>query len=238
MTKNTLLMATLIDRFHTTCIAGTPNNIKIDPKILVWHAVSPVSEAFKGSVRGKVVNADVYIQKCLPKTVEFIQKQHVIYDVIFSPALASCHFAKKTIDYLKSKNIKFVLLAWPIENFWAILRKLVTKMDGKPITRKQFRSRIKKKLKEVDDRSFSKWLNASNLVLDKSRIMNHFQQIDKIFYFFIVHIYIKAYNYLHICYRCYGGLHALNNLRLESKLIRLRKNWNMKIFLFEQTHTN
>lgn len=155
------------DGFYTSCIADTPNDVKykgiakFEPKIMVWCAISSagVSEAFIGSVRGQAVNSVLYIKKCLPKMIKFIQEHHKNDDVIFWPDLASCHYSKETTDYLKSKNVKFVPKldnppnvpqARPIENFWAVLSRMVYENGWEAKSEKQLRSRIKKKLREVD----------------------------------------------------------------------------------------
>lgn len=155
------------DGFYTDDYSTTPDKVKykgiakFEPKLLVWCAISSagVSEAFIGTVRGQAVNADIYIAKCLPKMEKFIELNHNHDDVVFWPDLASCHYAKKTTDWLKSKKINFVPKednppnvpqARPIENFWALLSRLVYENGWEAKSENQLRARIKKKLKEVD----------------------------------------------------------------------------------------
>jgi organic hydroperoxide reductase OsmC/OhrA len=91
--------------------------------------------SFIGTVRGSAVDADVYFTKYLPKMVKFVEKHHKTNDeTIFLADLASCHYAKKTLEWLEQKNIKIVSKAdnptnvpqaRPIENFWALLARTV-----------------------------------------------------------------------------------------------------------------
>jgi transposase len=153
--------------FYTSDFQNTPDKVKFagkdkfEKKVLVWCAISSagISEPFIGHVRGEAVNADVYISKCLPKLKTFIQLNHINDDFVFWPDLASCHYAKKTTDWLKANNINFipkidnppnVPQARPIENFWAILSRLVYENGWEAKTEKQLRRRIFKKLREVD----------------------------------------------------------------------------------------
>jgi arsenate reductase-like glutaredoxin family protein len=43
--------------------------------------------------------------------VKFIKKHHKNDKTIFWPDLASCHYAKKTLEWLEQKNIEIVLKA-------------------------------------------------------------------------------------------------------------------------------
>jgi hypothetical protein len=53
---------------------------KFEPKVLVWYAISEIgaSTPFIGTAKGKAVNADVYITKCLPKMVKFITLHNIV----------------------------------------------------------------------------------------------------------------------------------------------------------------
>jgi hypothetical protein len=97
------------DRFWTVHVENTPDAVKykavgkFETKVLVWCAISEagVSTPFIGTVKGQAVDADVYITKCLPKMVKFIQKHHKNDKTIFWPDLASWHHAKKTLEWLE-----------------------------------------------------------------------------------------------------------------------------------------
>jgi len=154
------------DGFYTDDYQSCPERVKYkgqakyEPKVLVWCAISEagISEAFIGHVKAEAVTADVYIQKCLPKLAKFIEYHHSGEDVIFWPDLASCHYAKKTQEWLQTRNINFVPKranppnlpqARPIENFWGMLSHLVYADGWEANSEKQLRMRINRKLKEV-----------------------------------------------------------------------------------------
>jgi hypothetical protein len=77
---------------------------------------------------GQAINKDVYIAKCLrARLIPFIKAYHENDEIVFWPDLASSHYAKDTIDFLKSNNIDFVDKSSnppnapelrPIEDFW------------------------------------------------------------------------------------------------------------------------
>jgi hypothetical protein len=73
----------------------TPLNTKL-LECLVWCEISEdaVLTLFMGNFKGQAVNADVYITKCLPKMVKFIEKHHKNDETIFWLELASCYYAK------------------------------------------------------------------------------------------------------------------------------------------------
>lgn len=154
-------------RYYTSNKQTTPDKIKLiqkskfEPKILVWAAISNkgVSELYIQTSRSVSVNADIYISKCLTKLVKFIKKHHTGQNVIFWPDLASCHYAKKTTEWLKSKNVDLVPkkanppnipAARPIEDFWANLSKAVYSNGWEAKSAKQLKNRIRSCAKKMD----------------------------------------------------------------------------------------
>ena len=103
--------------FYTKDFQESPDNIKykdvakFEPMMLVWCAISEAgtSEPLIGQVRCQALNADHYIEQCLPTLIDFVQKFHAQYEIIFWLDLASCHYAKITTNCLRSKNVNFVL---------------------------------------------------------------------------------------------------------------------------------
>ena len=71
--------------FYSSNKENTPDDVKFkskqkfEPKILVWLVLSSkgISTPFIGTTKGSAVNIDVYIKKCLPKLLKFIEKYHV-----------------------------------------------------------------------------------------------------------------------------------------------------------------
>ena len=124
--------------FYTENIQNTPDEVKyagkkkFEEKVLVWMAISKIgfSDLFITSTKGFAVNADNYIQNCLPKLKKLIDSDPKNHVRIFWSDLASAHYAKKSIEWLEAENIRFVPntlnpptvpKARPIEDFCGIL---------------------------------------------------------------------------------------------------------------------
>lgn len=134
---------------------------KFEPKILVWLALSSkgISAPYIGTTKGPAIDANVYIEKCLPKLIKFIDKHHIDDNYIFWPDLASSHYAKKTKDWLHEQKIPFVPRhvnppnvpkARPIEDFWGILAQQVYSGGWSATNQEKLINRIKTQLKKVD----------------------------------------------------------------------------------------
>lgn len=159
------------DGFYTDNIEATPDDVKyagkskFEPKVLVWVAISSkgVSVPLIRPNKAKAVDSDVYIGQCLPKLKLFIGKYHAHDKIMFWPDLASCHYAKKTLDWLTEQKVPFVPKkdnppnvpqARPIENFWAVLKRMVYDNGWEAQNEQQLIGRIKGKLKEIDINTF------------------------------------------------------------------------------------
>lgn len=155
------------DGFYTDNIEATPNEVKyasqskFEPKVLVWVAISSkgISAPLIRTNKAKAINADVYISQCLPKLKQFIGKYHTGDEIMFWPDLASCHYAKKTLNWLTEQNIPFVPKkdnppnvpqARPIENFWAVLKRMVYEKGWEARNEQELINRIKRKLKQIE----------------------------------------------------------------------------------------
>ena len=134
---------------------------KFEAKILVWLALSSkgISTPFIGTTNGPAVDTDVYIGKCLPKLLKFIEKYQLGDKYIFWPNLASSHYAQKTSAWLNEKRIPFVPKvanppnvpkARPIEDFWSILADKVYSGGWMTTNQEQFVNGTKPKLKKID----------------------------------------------------------------------------------------
>ena len=145
--------------FYTKNIRDTPADIKFmrktkfEPKILVWAAISEkgVSELFIETSKGFALKKETYIKQCLTRLKKFLQKYHAGDRILFWPDLASCHYARETLDWLKNNKIEFVPrdanppnlpAARPIENFWALLAREVYKNGWEAKTKQQLVNRI------------------------------------------------------------------------------------------------
>ena len=79
--------------FYSSNKENTPDDVKFKSKqkfklkILVWLALSSkqISTSVIGTTKGSAVDTDVYIGKCLPKLLKFIEKYHLGDKYIFWP---------------------------------------------------------------------------------------------------------------------------------------------------------
>jgi transposase len=134
---------------------------KFAPKVMVWLALSSkgISTPYIGTTKGPAINSNVYIEKCLPNLITFINNHHQHDDYVFWPDLATSHYAKTTIEWLNEQKIPFVPKcinppnvpkARPIEDFWSILADKVYKGGWTAKDEKQLTNRIKAQLKKID----------------------------------------------------------------------------------------
>lgn len=153
--------------YYTQNVEKTPDNVKyasklkFEPKVLVWCAISSkgISEPYIRPRGGPAIDSDTYIKECLPKLKRFVENKHARDQIMFWPDLASCHYGKKTLDWLRQQKIQFVPKkdnppnvpqARPIENFWGILKQMVYEEGWEAQNEQQLATRIKKKLKKMD----------------------------------------------------------------------------------------
>ena len=147
------------DRFFTSDIEKTPASLKYKPvekcsqKLLVWCCFSEngiTKPYFRPS--GLAVNQKVYLDEMIIKRViPFIEKHHSDGNYIFWPDLASSHYAKSVIEYLREKKVNFVEKAdnpanvpeaRPIENLWGCLKGMVYKNNWQADNLDQLKTRI------------------------------------------------------------------------------------------------
>ncbi|XP_030752754.1 uncharacterized protein LOC115879873 [Sitophilus oryzae] len=156
------------DGFYTDNYVNVPDDVrlkskkKFEDKIFVWCAIPEagfISHTYIGVVRGEALNAELYIENCLPKLLQFLNTHHVDDEIIFWPDLASCHYARITRDWYEANNINFVPKvdnppnlpqARPIEEFWAILSRKVYNNGWEAQNDEQLRRRIFRKIREID----------------------------------------------------------------------------------------
>ncbi|CAH1113064.1 unnamed protein product [Psylliodes chrysocephalus] len=150
------------DGFYTRNAEEAPDHVRFKGKVkfadktLVWCAISEadVSQPHVERVRGEAINAEIYIERCLSKLRNSIHTHHPNDEVIFWPDLASCHYARRTTDWLTAQNINFVPKrdnppnvpqARPIEEFWALLSQKVYDNGWEAQNEEQLRRRILQK---------------------------------------------------------------------------------------------
>ena len=153
--------------FYSSNKENIPDDVKFkskqrfEPKILVWLSLSSkgISIPFIGTTKEPAGDTDVYIRKCLPKLLKFIEKHHLSDKYIFWPDLASSHYANKTSAWLNEQKVPFVPKvanppnvpkACPIEDFWSILADKVYSESWAATNQEQLVNRIKSQLKKID----------------------------------------------------------------------------------------
>ena len=134
---------------------------KYEKKLLVWLCISPkgVSKPYF-LPSGLAVNQEVYLENIIKPYLEpFIEKHYPDGGFEFWPDLASSHYSKSVLTYLKSKNIKYVPKymnpanfpkARPIEDFWGNLKNLVYEGDWSAKNLSQLENRIRACLGKMD----------------------------------------------------------------------------------------
>jgi transcriptional regulator with XRE-family HTH domain len=96
--------------FYTSDTKQTPDSVKLkrvakyEQKLLVWVAISPSGMSKHYIVpSGQAVDQTVYIEKCLKaRLIPYINSLQNKGDVIFWPDLASSHYSKNTLSFLKA----------------------------------------------------------------------------------------------------------------------------------------
>ena len=125
-------------RFYSSNIRNCPAQVlkyspvtKFEPKILVYYIFSEEGISKPYFVpSGLAINQDVYLKHCIKqRLIPFIEEHHSDDEYIFQPDLASSHYAKKVVEYLREKKVNFVEKednpanvpeCRPIEDFWSI----------------------------------------------------------------------------------------------------------------------
>lgn len=114
---------------------------KFGKKVMVWQAICECGKTSSPYITTETMNTQKYVKECLQKRLLPMIRQHE-GQVVFWPDLASCHYAKDTLEWYKSQNVCFVPKdmnppncpeARPIETFWALtkakLRKFIKPAD-------------------------------------------------------------------------------------------------------------
>jgi transposase len=109
----------------------TKKRSKFPKKFLVWQAICTCGKKSRTFVTTGTINTDVYINECLQKRLLPLIRSHED-DVLFWPDLASCHYAKSSMEWYTSRNINIVPKEMnpanspelrPIEEYWSIVKR-------------------------------------------------------------------------------------------------------------------
>lgn len=103
---------------------------KFAKKYCIWQALCSCGKMSRPVIFTGTINKDIYIKSCLQKVLLPLYRSHAI-SPIFWPDLATCHYARATLDWYGAQNITFVSKDQnppncpelrPIEKFWAIIK--------------------------------------------------------------------------------------------------------------------
>lgn len=153
---------------------------KFQTKIMVWIAISPAGLSVPYFCQShEAVNQEVYINKCIKKRLKpFLDEHHTDNNYLFWPDLASCHYAKKTLETFDQLNINYVTKDLnppncpqlrPIEDFWGIWKQLVYENGWTASNLDQLKRRIKYCMKKIDLDIVQKMMGKMKSELRKAR---------------------------------------------------------------------
>jgi hypothetical protein len=114
---------------------------KFPKQYLVWQAIDEYGQVSEPYVKKGTLKAKEYLEECLKKRLlPFIRKYHKNTPIVFWPDMASIHYQKDVIKWLRSEKIEFIEKkenvpncpqVRPIEIFWAVVKRkysLMTKV--------------------------------------------------------------------------------------------------------------
>ena len=174
------------NNFYSNNIEATPPEVKyrtkykFEPKVPVWIAGSSkgLSEPFiVPSVLA--VSQKLYQDECLNKRlIAFLNKYHSSDNYVFWPDLASSHYAKSTLEYLRTKNVNFVQKEdnpanvpeiRTIEDFWSVLKGKVYEKGWAAKNIQQLEKKILKCIKKIDIKAVQDVFSSTIHCIDKVR---------------------------------------------------------------------
>jgi hypothetical protein len=133
------------NKFYVSTIRGiVPNKFKFilqdkfAKKLMIWQAICSCGQKSQAFVVRGNMNAENYTHECLQKRLLPMVRSHN-YRCIFWPDLASCHYARSTLEWLENNNVEIVPKTMnppncpqfrPIEKYWAIVKNKLNKNGG------------------------------------------------------------------------------------------------------------
>lgn len=108
---------------------------KFGSKYFVWQAICECGKRNAAFITTGTINREIYIEECLKKRLLPFYRKHKI-PTLFWPDLASAHYAKDTLNFMKTKKIQFVAKEMNppnvpqcrgIETYWAQIKKILRK---------------------------------------------------------------------------------------------------------------
>jgi hypothetical protein len=174
------------DHYYSTACGLAENAVKFrqqakfEDKLMCWIAVSPrgIAKPYFCPSR-EAVNAQIYQTKCIQqRLIPFINLNHQDGNYIFWPDLASCHYARSTLNLLQHHNICVVPKEMnppncpqlrPIEDFWGMLKQVVYAKGWRAENHEQLKRRIKYSLGKIDVHIVQNMMSALKSKIRKAR---------------------------------------------------------------------
>ena len=123
---------------------------KFPSQYLVWQAADEKGNVSEPYVKFGTLKADEYLEECLiRRLLPFIQKYHKNSGIVFWPDMASIHYDKDVLRWLRNNSIDFIERAnnipncphvRPIELFWAAVKKKYSQQSAVYPTLRKFRN--------------------------------------------------------------------------------------------------
>lgn len=114
------------------------NQDKFAKKLLIWQALCSCGRKSRAFITPRTLNSEIYIKKCLNERLLPLIRQHASRPK-FWPDLASCHYARSTMEWYEANNVDVVAKEVnppncpqlrPIEKYWATVKRKLNKTGG------------------------------------------------------------------------------------------------------------
>jgi hypothetical protein len=111
-------------------------------KFMVWQCIDEMGHVSEPFIKEGTITGDTYLEECLKKRLlPFISKHHSLENIVFWMDLATPHYKKECVQWLRDTKIQFiekkdnppnVPQARPIENYWALCKQEYKKLKNAP----------------------------------------------------------------------------------------------------------
>lgn len=160
---------------------------KFAKKYLVWQAICSCGKKSKSFVTTGTINKTIYIKECLEKRLLPFIREHIDRTnkvPLFWPDLASCHYAKDTIEWYTTNNVRYVPRDFnpancpeirPIERYWAIVKRHFKKSRKEAKSIDRFKVLWRDATGNVDEKTVQTLMEG---IKRKTRLIFHGEELD------------------------------------------------------------
>ncbi|XP_047993581.1 uncharacterized protein LOC125240438 [Leguminivora glycinivorella] len=130
---------------------------KFGSKAMVWQAICECGMKSTAYITTSTMTTDVYIKECLKKRILPLIRRHR-GSTLFWPDLASCHYASRTREWMEANGVEYVEKSMnppnypevrPIEEYWAIMKRILRQRFSSADSVKKFKKDWVKAAKTV-----------------------------------------------------------------------------------------